>query len=164
MITTSLLFHLTLFFSMEFVNLTRYNPIAICVHKAAESLAGARGKLFFRGTYFKIFLRKNVFGQQQRPPPPPPQQISCTLSGNISHKKMTGAQQKISRGPPNLGPGAIPPLSASLCVPAKLKRDSQNSIIRSTIVKKLHWQFYCTFNFDLSLRTSAMQNYVRIVN
>ena len=127
-----------------------------------RELGGGPGQIFFRGTYFKIFLRKNVFGQQQRPPPPPPPvdnflggkfftQISCTLSGNISHKKMTGVQQKISRGPPNLGPGAIPPLSASLCVPAKLKRDSQNSIIRSTIVKKLHWQFYCTFNTSISV-------------
>jgi hypothetical protein len=163
MITTSLLFHLTLFFSMEFVNLTRYNPIAICVHRAAESLAGARGKFFLGAPISKFFSGKMFSDNSNAPPPPPPTpvdnflggkfftQISCTLSGNISHKKMTGVQQKISRGPPNLGPGAIPPLSASLCVPAKLKRDSQNSIIRSTIVKKLHWQFYCTFNTSISV-------------
>ena len=36
-------------------------------------------------------------------------QISCTLRGNISPQKMTGAQQKNSRGPPEPGrPGQFP--------------------------------------------------------
>jgi hypothetical protein len=36
--------------------------------RAAERLAGARGKFFFRGPYLKNFLRKNFFRKQ--PPPP----------------------------------------------------------------------------------------------
>ena len=48
-------------------------------------------------TKFRYFAQKN--------------QISCPLSRNISPKKMTGAQQKISRGPQNLGQFAPhPPL------------------------------------------------------
>jgi hypothetical protein len=40
----------------------------------------------------------------------PKNQISSPLRGNISSKKMTGAQQKISRGPQNLGArGNLPP-------------------------------------------------------
>jgi hypothetical protein len=71
--------------------------------RAAESLAGTRGKCFFMGPISNFFLEKNFFGQRQPPPPQkisvlcPKKQISCPLRGNISPKKMTGAQQKISR-------------------------------------------------------------------
>ena len=96
------------------------------------------GANFFRGPYFKNFYRKKIFGQQPPPPPcrqlyfpneyvviafncffqffipnfgtlPNKNPISCPLHRNISPKKMTGAQQKISRGPQNLGAQENPP-------------------------------------------------------
>ena len=45
---------------------------------------------------FSIFHTKFRYFAQKNP-------ISCPLCRNISPKKMTGAQQKISRGPQNLG-------------------------------------------------------------
>ena len=118
--------------------------------RAAESLAGARSKFFFRGPYFKNFFGNKIFRTTTSPPPPPrrqlfrenffpdehdviafqrlylnfvyqisllcrKKQISCTLRGYISSKKITGAQQKM--GPPRTwGPGAIcpPPLAPPL--------------------------------------------------
>ena len=99
------------------------------------------GANFFRAPISKFFPEKNFFGQPPPPPPPPPPpafqrlylnfsyqisvlcpkkpQISCPLRGNISPKKITGAQQKNSRGPQNLGArGNFPPcpLSAALLI------------------------------------------------
>jgi hypothetical protein len=91
--------------------------------RAAERLA--RGKFFFRApiskkfseTFFRtstlqlfasaftsIFHNKFGYFAQKK-------QISCPLRENIWPKKMTGAQQKFSRGPQNLGArGNLPPL------------------------------------------------------
>jgi hypothetical protein len=59
--------------------------------RAAESLAGARGKCFLWALY-QIFFRKKRFSDNDNPPPQisvlyPKKQISCP-----------GAQQKFSRG------------------------------------------------------------------
>jgi hypothetical protein len=87
--------------------------------RAADSLAGAWGK-FFLGALF--FPDNNNNNNNLLPPgrvrckcfPATllnfsyqisvlcQKQISCPLHGNISPKKMTGAQQKIYRGPQNL--------------------------------------------------------------
>ena len=103
------------------------------VTRAAESLAGARGKFYFRRPYFK-----QKFFRTTTPPPVdnsfraknfpneyvviafqalylnfsvlcPKKPISCPLRRDISPKKITGAQQKNSRGPRTCGPGRICP-------------------------------------------------------
>jgi hypothetical protein len=78
-------------------------------------------------------------------------QISCPLRGNISPKKMTGAQQKICRGPQNLGKFVPPPLSAALDQVQKFNGYSvwYKTIIQwqcwRTLVHSLCWYHICWF-------------------
>jgi hypothetical protein len=92
--------------------------------RAAESLAGARGK-FFLGAPIAKFFQEKLFSDEyvvidfkrlylncsyQISVLCPKKQISCPLHGNISPKKMTGAQQKFLGAPRgNLPPPPCPP-------------------------------------------------------
>ena len=111
--------------------------VLITTVRAVESLAGASGKFFLGGPISNIFPDfsdnppppRQLFREKNFPDEYdvialqqlylnfsyqislicPKKQMSCPLRGNISSKKMTGAQQKISRGPRTWGSGEIPP-------------------------------------------------------
>ena len=89
-----------------------------------RELGGGPGQIFLRGLLFKNFFRKiffrtstlqllsrdlnSIFPTKFWCFAPPPKK--CPLRRNISPQKMTGAQQKISWGPQNLGArGNLPP-------------------------------------------------------
>jgi hypothetical protein len=70
-----------------------------------RELGGDPGQRFLGAPFQKMFSEKIFFGQQQLPPPPPSRrqlfrEKMGNICGEIFHPKMTGAQQKISRGGP----------------------------------------------------------------